>query len=68
MMRGRSRFRQRDVIRAIRATVAGGLAVERVEVDDNGKISLLIKDATMRAIELNSTETVAADGRRKKRT
>lgn len=38
MSRGPSTFRQRDVTAAIKAVVAAGVEVARVEVDKNGKI------------------------------
>jgi hypothetical protein len=38
MSRGPSTFRQQDVTRALRATVAAGIEVERVEIDKDGKI------------------------------
>jgi len=37
MPRGPCTFRQKDVTRALRATVAAGIPVQRVEID-NGKI------------------------------
>jgi hypothetical protein len=38
MARGRCTFKQQDVTRALRATVAAGLAVQRVEIDKGGRI------------------------------
>jgi predicted aspartyl protease len=38
MSRGQQTFRQRDVTKALKATVKAGIAVERVEIDKNGKI------------------------------
>jgi hypothetical protein len=36
--RAPSTFRQRDMTRAVRAVVAAGVGVKRVEVDKSGKI------------------------------
>jgi hypothetical protein len=38
MSRGPQTFKQSDVTRALKATVKAGIAVERVEIDKNGKI------------------------------
>lgn len=42
MARGRCTFRQQDVTRALRATVAAGIEVQRVEIDQAGKIVVVI--------------------------
>jgi len=41
MARGPSTFRQKDVTRALRATVAAGIAVQRIEIE-NGKITVVV--------------------------
>jgi len=41
MARASSTFRQQDLIRAIRAVVAAGVGIARVEVDRAGKISII---------------------------
>ena len=41
MSRGPSNFRQTDVTRALRATVAAGRTVKRIEIE-NGKIVVVI--------------------------
>ena len=41
MARGRSTFKQQDVTRALRATVAAGIDVCRVEIDRDGKIIMI---------------------------
>lgn len=38
MARGACTFKQQDVTRALRATLAAGIAVQRVEIDKNGRI------------------------------
>ena len=38
MARGRCTFKQQDVTRAVRAMVAAGIEVQRVEIDRDGKI------------------------------
>jgi hypothetical protein len=41
MPRGPSTFRQQDVTRALRAAVAAGVDVTRVEIDKTGKIVIV---------------------------
>ena len=41
MSRGPYSFKQRDMTRAVKAVVAAGLAVARVEVDKDGKIVIV---------------------------
>jgi hypothetical protein len=38
MARGPAAFKQRDVTRALRATIAAGLGVQRIEIEKDGKI------------------------------
>ena len=38
MSRGQQTFKQSDVTKALKATVKAGIAVERVEIDKDGKI------------------------------
>jgi hypothetical protein len=40
MTRARSTFRQKDVTRALRATIAAGIEVQRIDIDKDGKISV----------------------------
>ena len=42
MSRGPCTFKQQDVTRAARATVAAGLEVRRIEVDREGKIVIIV--------------------------
>jgi hypothetical protein len=45
MSRGQQTFRQRDVTKAIKATVKAGIAVNRVEIDKDGKIIIVTATA-----------------------
>jgi hypothetical protein len=45
MSRGRHAFRQTDVTRAIKAAVAAGVEIGRVEVDKDGRIVVIPKGA-----------------------
>jgi hypothetical protein len=42
MARGPCTFRQGDVTRALKATVAAGIEVERIEIDKDGKIVVVV--------------------------
>jgi len=42
MSRGQQTFKQGDVTRALKATVKAGIAVERLEIDKDGKIVVVI--------------------------
>ncbi len=44
MSRGPSKFRQRDLTRALRATVAAGIAVKRVEIE-SGRIAVVVAES-----------------------
>jgi hypothetical protein len=46
MARGACTFKQNDVTRALRATLAAGVAVLRVEIDKSGKIILVTAGET----------------------
>ena len=41
MARGPCTFKQQDVTRALRATVAAGISVQRIEIDRDGKIIVI---------------------------
>ena len=45
MSRGQQTFKQRDVTKALKAAVKAGIAIERFEIDKNGKIIIVIAKA-----------------------
>ena len=45
MSRAPSTFRQQDVTRAVRAVVAAGVGIARVEIDKQGKIAIIAAGA-----------------------
>ena len=45
MARGPCTFRQQDATRAARAAIAAGLKVQRIEIDKDGKIVVVIGGA-----------------------
>jgi len=50
MSRGQQTFKQRDLTKAIKATVKAGITVERVEIDKDGKIIIVftkVEDAAI---------------------
>jgi hypothetical protein len=48
MARAPSTFRQQDVTRAVRAVVAAGVDIARVEIDKTGKITIIALGAEQR--------------------
>lgn len=44
MARGACTFKQQDVTRALKATQAAGLNVQRIEIDKNGKIVVVTRE------------------------
>jgi hypothetical protein len=44
MSRGAYTFKQRDVTRALKATLAAGIDVARIEIDKEGRIVILAHD------------------------
>jgi ATP-dependent exoDNAse (exonuclease V) alpha subunit len=46
MSRGPCTFKQSDITKAVKAVVAAGVQVERVEVDKDGKISVVTAKPT----------------------
>ena len=61
MSRGQQTFRQRDVTKAIKATVKAGIVVERVEIDKDGKIIIVTAKAED-AVDGNYPEKNEWDG------
>jgi hypothetical protein len=49
MARGNCTFRQRDATRAVRAAMAAGLIVQRIEIDKHGKIVVWAANQTSAA-------------------
>ncbi len=45
MSRGQQTFRQRDVTKALKAAVKAGIAIERFEIDKDGKIIIVTAKA-----------------------
>ena len=45
MSRGQQTFKQRDVTKALKAAVKAGIAIERFEIDKNGKIVIVTSKA-----------------------
>jgi hypothetical protein len=58
MSRGTQAFRQADVAKAIKATVSAGLSVQRVEIDWDGRIILVIGTPVLDAANDNEWDTV----------
>jgi hypothetical protein len=48
MARAPCTFRQQDVTRAVKAVVAAGVGIARVEIDKTGKITIIALDAEPR--------------------
>ena len=45
MSRGQQTFKQRDVTKALKAALKAGIAIERFEIDKNGKIVIVTAKA-----------------------
>lgn len=46
-MTARARIRQDDVRRAVAGAIAGGMSVDRVEIEPDGRIVLIARDHTI---------------------
>jgi hypothetical protein len=62
MARAPTKFKQRDLMRALRATLAAGLQVREIKVDQQGQITLVPEQvpAPLDALPENSSEWDAA--------
>ena len=68
MARGKLTFRQRDLVAAIRAVKVAGQEIAKVEIDSEGKISILTTSALKRtelakAVDYNEWDIVLQDWR-----
>ena len=61
MSRGQQTFKQRDVTKALKAAVKAGIAIERFEIDKNGKIIIVTAKAED-AVDVNYPEKNEWDG------
>jgi hypothetical protein len=62
MTRSASTFRQRDVTRAVRATVAAGVPVARFEIEPTGKIVIVAGEPEVGGISPTSNEWDGVNG------
>jgi hypothetical protein len=61
MSRGQQTFKQRDVTKALKATVKAGLPVERVEIDKGGRI-IIVTSKIEDAVNVDNSEKNEWDG------
>lgn len=59
--RGPCTFKQQDVTRLLRATIAAGVGVQRVEIDKNGRIVLVTKSSTSPREEVDELDRELAE-------
>jgi hypothetical protein len=52
------RFRQREITRAIRATRAAGVAVDRVEIEPSGKVIVYLANGVGEAPKISDADQV----------
>jgi hypothetical protein len=57
-MRGACKFRAREVTRSIKAAVAAGVAVDRVEIESDGKIVVHIGGGGDNPKQINTADRV----------
>ena len=58
MTRGKSKFRQRDVARAIKAARSAGVEVADIEINTDGKIVVHVGAGAGNPAKLNSADAV----------
>src|SRR5262249_39334126 len=63
MARAPSTFRQKDVTRAIRAAIAGGVDIARIEVAKDGRIFTETAVVPEPKLEANERDRIGCDGR-----
>ena len=63
MLRAPSTFRQQDVTRAVKAVVAAGVDIARVEIDNTGKIAIIALTDGGKPATVNEWDTVLRHGK-----
>ena len=59
MSRAASAFRQADIEKALKATLAAGIAVGRIEIDASGKIVIIARDEALKTGALDARGVIA---------
>ena len=63
MPRAPSAFKQRDLTKAVKAVVAAGVDIARVEIDTTGKIVIIALTDGGKAATMNEWDTVLHHGK-----